>query len=213
MNDPFEILSLRPDEDVTDDEVRAAWRRIAAATHPDRTDGGDPERFARAASAYTDLRTTYLRNEARAARSEASRQRHGRHAFGLMPPGRFAARPPGGAPFRLQGRIADSRPGRTAFLLPGRAAATAPDRAPSRLPGRAAATSQGWADRLRQGHPLRLVLKILAAIAAGTVVVLVAGPGPAVPALIVGIATWLALTARHDLGPGFVTRRARRRLD
>ena len=28
--------------DLTDDDVRAAWRRIAAATHPDRDDGGDP---------------------------------------------------------------------------------------------------------------------------------------------------------------------------
>src|ERR1700689_195116 len=46
-----------------------------------------------------------------------------------------------------------------------------PDRARFRLPGRAAA-------RLRRGRPLRLVLKIFAAVAAGTVVVVVAGPGP-----------------------------------
>jgi hypothetical protein len=64
--DPFGALGLRADVDVTDDEVRAAWRRVAAATHPDRGDGGDPERFALAAAAYTELRTAFGRGEARA---------------------------------------------------------------------------------------------------------------------------------------------------
>jgi hypothetical protein len=200
------VLGLRADDDLSDDEVRAAWRRIAAATHPDRADGGEPERFARAASAYTDLRTTYLRNEARAARTEASQQRRVRHAFGQ--------RPPGTNPSRLPGRIDATPPDRTRSRLLGRIDATPPDRTRSRPPGRAVTIPLGWAAaRLGQGRPLRLVLKVLAAIAAGTVVVLVAGPGPAAPALIVGIATWLTLTARHDLGPDFVSRRARRRLD
>ena len=44
--------------------MRAAWRRIAAATHPDRADGGDPGRFAVAAAAYTVLRTRSGRGEA-----------------------------------------------------------------------------------------------------------------------------------------------------
>src|ERR1700691_2008405 len=47
----------------TDDEVHAAWRRPASATHPDREDGGDPERFAEAAAAYTALRTRFGRGE------------------------------------------------------------------------------------------------------------------------------------------------------
>ena len=51
--DPFRALGLEPRPDLTDDEVHAAWRRIASATHPDREDGGDPERFAEAAAAYT----------------------------------------------------------------------------------------------------------------------------------------------------------------
>src|SRR5262249_7487667 len=42
----------------------AAWRRIAAATHPDGADGGDPARVAAAAAAYTELRTRYGRGEA-----------------------------------------------------------------------------------------------------------------------------------------------------
>ncbi len=65
--DPFEVLGLAPAGELTDDDVRAAWRRIAAATHPDRADGGDPDRFATAAAAYTELRTAFGRGEARAA--------------------------------------------------------------------------------------------------------------------------------------------------
>src|SRR5215475_928854 len=67
MTDAFALLGVDPEDQLTDDEVRAAWRRIAAATHPDRADGGDPERFAAAAAAYTDLRTPSGRGEARAA--------------------------------------------------------------------------------------------------------------------------------------------------
>ncbi|HEY2518714.1 MAG TPA: DnaJ domain-containing protein [Streptosporangiaceae bacterium] len=62
--DPFAVLGLPARPDLTDDEVRAAWRRLAAATHPDRDDGGDPQAFAAAAAAYTDLRTQTGRREA-----------------------------------------------------------------------------------------------------------------------------------------------------
>ena len=62
--DPFAALGLPARPDLTDDEVRAAWRRVAAATHPDRDDGGDPPVFAAAAAAYTDLRTAAGRREA-----------------------------------------------------------------------------------------------------------------------------------------------------
>jgi curved DNA-binding protein CbpA len=62
--DPFLALGLPPSRDLTDDDVRAAWRRIAAATHPDRDDGGDPARFGAAAAAYAALRTRYGRGEA-----------------------------------------------------------------------------------------------------------------------------------------------------
>jgi curved DNA-binding protein CbpA len=62
--DPFAALGLPARPGLGDDEVRAAWRRIAAATHPDRADGGDPGRFAAAASAYTTLRTQFGRGEA-----------------------------------------------------------------------------------------------------------------------------------------------------
>ena len=62
--DPFAALGLPTRPGLGDDEVRAAWRRIAAATHPDRAVGGDPARFAAAASAYTTLRTQFGRGEA-----------------------------------------------------------------------------------------------------------------------------------------------------
>jgi hypothetical protein len=60
---PFEVLGLTASDGLSDDDVRAAWRRIAAATHPDRADGGDPEAFAEAAAAYTALRTAAARGE------------------------------------------------------------------------------------------------------------------------------------------------------
>lgn len=62
--DPFRVLGLPLRPDLTGDDVRAAWRRIAAATHPDRADGGDPDRYAEAAAAYTTLRTASGRGEA-----------------------------------------------------------------------------------------------------------------------------------------------------
>ena len=61
---PFRALGLPPAADLSDDDVRAAWRRVAAATHPDRDDGGDPARFGAAAAAYAALRTAYGRGEA-----------------------------------------------------------------------------------------------------------------------------------------------------
>jgi curved DNA-binding protein CbpA len=61
--DPFRALGLPRRADLSDDDVRAAWRRIAAATHPDRDDGGDPARFGAAAAAYARLRTAYDRGE------------------------------------------------------------------------------------------------------------------------------------------------------
>jgi hypothetical protein len=63
-DDPFAALGLPPRAELSDEDVRAAWRRIAAATHPDRDDGGDPARFGAAAAAYDTLRTPFGRGEA-----------------------------------------------------------------------------------------------------------------------------------------------------
>jgi hypothetical protein len=62
--DPFRALGLRPAPDLPDEEVRAAWRKIAVATHPDRPDGGDPQAYRDASAAYALLRTRWGRSEA-----------------------------------------------------------------------------------------------------------------------------------------------------
>ena len=58
---PFTALGLPIRPDLTDEQVRAAWRTIAAATHPDRPDGGDVTRYTAAATAYAQLRTAWGR--------------------------------------------------------------------------------------------------------------------------------------------------------
>lgn len=61
---PFTALGLPARPDLTDAQVRAAWRAIAAATHPDRPDGGNVIRYTEAATAYAQLRTAWGRSEA-----------------------------------------------------------------------------------------------------------------------------------------------------
>jgi len=80
QDDPFAVLGLPALAELTDDDVRAAWRRIAAATHPDREDGGDPARFGAAAAAYALLRTSFGRGEALADLSVGAHPRHSRRA-------------------------------------------------------------------------------------------------------------------------------------
>ena len=70
MTSPFDVLGLPASGELTDDDVRSAWRRTAAATHPDRADSGDPAAFAAAAAAYTLLRTPAGRAEALAEKTE-----------------------------------------------------------------------------------------------------------------------------------------------
>jgi hypothetical protein len=100
--DPFAVLGLDPAAELSDDDVRAAWRRIAAATHPDRPDGGDPGRFAVAAAAYTDLRTGYGRGEARAGLAHPG-PRPARPGWRALP--RFPALVWRGRPLRLAARV------------------------------------------------------------------------------------------------------------
>jgi curved DNA-binding protein CbpA len=170
--DPFVVLGLNPSPDLTDQDVHAAWRRAASGTHPDREDGGDPARFAAAAAAYTALRTRFARGEALA-------------DLGVIPPrAQKSKRPRGGA---ADARAPESTAGRGS--LPVWRFISLPQAA-ARLAGRA-----------RHGRTLRLGLRILAAVVACTAAVLAAGPHPAAPALVTGAATWLILTARHDLAP------------
>ena len=69
--DPFDALGLPARPDLTDEQVRAAWRAIADATHPDRPDGGDIPRYTAAATAYAQLRTGWGRTEAYADLADA----------------------------------------------------------------------------------------------------------------------------------------------
>ena len=62
--DPFAALGLPARPDLTDEQVRAAWRTVAAATHPDRPGGGNPALYAAASAAYAALRTPWGRSEA-----------------------------------------------------------------------------------------------------------------------------------------------------
>ena len=147
--DPFAVLGLPAQAGLTDDDVRAAWRRLATATHPDRADGGDPGRLAAAAAAYTVLRTRSGRGEALAD---------------------LAGRPHQPGPRRPAGQRQAARVPRLEY-------------------------------RVRRGRPARLALRVLIAVALGAGVAAVAGLQPATPALWAGLATWLLLTAKHDLAP------------
>jgi curved DNA-binding protein CbpA len=196
--DPFAALGLPPRADLTDDDVRAAWRRIATATHPDRADGGDPGRFAVAAAAYTVLRTRSGRGEALADLASPS------PAPGRSRPPTLWSRTP--IPW-LRRPDAPSRP-----EAPSRPDAAARPDGPSRTDAaaRMGALPATWPghpgvarllSRIRRGRPARLALRVLIAAALSAVAVAVAGSQPATPALITGALTWLLLTARHDLAP------------
>jgi len=62
--DPFTVLGLPASPELTDAQVRDAWRAIATTTHPDLPDGGEPARYAAASAAYAALRTPWARSEA-----------------------------------------------------------------------------------------------------------------------------------------------------
>ncbi|HEY2280917.1 MAG TPA: J domain-containing protein [Streptosporangiaceae bacterium] len=61
---PFEVLGLPVRADLSDAQVRTAWKDIAAKTHPDRPGGGDIAAYTAAATAYAQLRTPWGRSEA-----------------------------------------------------------------------------------------------------------------------------------------------------
>src|SRR5260370_29330804 len=62
--DPFAARGLPARPGLSDEQVRAAWRSIAADTHPHRPDGGDLARYTAASAAYAQLRTPWARSEA-----------------------------------------------------------------------------------------------------------------------------------------------------
>jgi hypothetical protein len=115
--DPFAVLGLAPGLDLDDEDARAAWRVIAAATHPDRADGGDPARFAAASAAYRVLRTAWGRSEAYADLA-AARPSHARPTVPppVPVPGRRAVSP-WRAVALLPSRVRHGRPARLALRI------------------------------------------------------------------------------------------------
>jgi len=151
---PFSALGLATRPELTDEQVRAAWRRIAAATHPDRPDGGDVGRYTAAATAYAQLRTAWGRSEAYA---DLTAEQPYVPTTATAPPVT-----PG------SGMI------RTIRLVPA---------------------------RIRYGRPVRLLLRaVIAAVLSLLVLHLIPGQ-PSGPAVVTGLVTWFALTARGDLAP------------
>ena len=176
---PFAALGLPERPDLDDETVRAAWRAIAAATHPDRADGGDLARYTQATAAYAALRTPWSRSEAYADLVEQA-WREGRYDD-------YPDRYPGGA---------DSGTG----PLPAVPAAAASASGPVSL-WQVLLALVWLPSRIRRGRPLRLLIR--AALAAGlSLAVLALIPGqPAAPADVAILITWFALTGRKDLAP------------
>ena len=190
-DDPFALLGLAPRPGLSDDDVRAAWRRIAAATHPDREDGGDPARFGAAAAAYVVLRTGFGRGEALADLGLSGTSDHrdgtrtdvGRSADPSAQGGRHRARRDGGAPV---GR-------RTGAPLPGL----------TWLPRWITRPAANWRPvglRLRRrpiGRPGGLALRMAGVAALALVAVVISGWSPGVVGVLAGALTWpLAIAGR-----------------
>lgn len=192
---PFAALGLPERPDLDDETVRAAWRQIAADTHPDRPDGGDLARYTQASAAYAELRTPWGRSEAYADLVDQARRRGHPGAY----PERRSGTDLGGA----RGKDPDTEP------LPAVLSETPPPPVPPWPP----LLNLAWLpSRIARGRPGRLLVR--AAIASGlALAVLALIPGqPAAPADIAGIIVWFVLTGRKDLAPrplGAISRPAR----
>jgi hypothetical protein len=97
---PFGALGLPARPDLTDEQVRAAWRAVASATHPDRPGGGNVADYTAAAAAYAQLRTPWGRSEAYADLA--------------------AAREPATVPLPVVASAPGSRAARSVLLVPAR---------------------------------------------------------------------------------------------
>src|SRR5689334_10550213 len=117
----FGALGLTADAALTDDEVRMAWRRVAAATPPDRADGRDPAAFATAAAAYSLLRTRSGRGEALAGGAGGLTGQPGPQPGGR----RWTLRWASGQAAELAWRIRRGRPWRLAARVTAAAALSA----------------------------------------------------------------------------------------
>jgi len=169
-DDPFAQLGLPARADVSDDDVRAAWRRVAAATHPDRDDGGDPPRFGAAAAAYALLRTADGRGDALADLAAARGAPRSR---------RF-----GNTGYRSTWRAGAGRRGS------GRRHGSA---------RRPAGTRRSSQARPIRALALRMAAATAAATAVAAAAFFAADWSPSSIGVLTGVLTWLLATTRHDL--------------
>jgi hypothetical protein len=191
--DPFAILGLDPQAELTDADVHRAWRRIATATHPDRPGGGDIARYTAASAAYTALRTAWGRGEARADLAEAdlvASNLAGSNLAGSNLAGSNLA----GARIDLAGEGATQ---------PVRLFEEAGLRPPGLGPWAAGRVRAVWElpARVRLGRPGRLAVRAVVAVLACVVALRVSAGDPAGPGLVTGITTWFLLSGRGDLAP------------
>ena len=168
---PFDALGLPVSRDLTDEQVGEAWRAIAAATHPDRQDGGDLARYTQATAAYAELRTPWSRSEAYA---DLMEQAQAQGFDGLDGDGEPYTEPLPPVPPGWETAVPPSVTLRALLLVP---------------------------ERIWHGHPIRLALRaIIAAVLSLAVLQLIPG-SPAAPADVLGLGLWFVLTARADLAP------------
>jgi curved DNA-binding protein CbpA len=187
-DDPFAVLGLPARAGLSDEDVRAAWRRIAATTHPDREDGGDPAVFGAAAAAYVTLRTSFGRGEALAdlgdVAATGSARRPGRHRASRGRVRRGAVRR-GSGTSGLRNGLAETG----ARLRNGLA------RRGGRI-GAGAVFAVGTAARIVAGARGRvLAVRVFVAAAASAVAFLAAGWCPGTAGVLTGALSWLLITA------------------
>ena len=177
---PFDALGLPTRPDLSDEQVRAAWRKIAAATHPDRTDGGDLARYTAATAAYVTLRAPWGRSEAYADVLAAADDTAVLPAVMVAEPW-----PAGVAEVAGPWPAGVARPGPMGVARLGQ-------------------LLTGWWQlpaRIVRGRPLRLLIRAVAAVVLClTVLALIPGQ-PAAPPLVAALITWFVLTGRSDLAP------------
>jgi hypothetical protein len=177
--DPFAVLGLPPWPDLDDETVKAAWRLIAAETFPGRPDGGDPARYTQAFAAYTELSTPWGRTEAWADLHDQDLhdEEDEEEEVVILPFGPWVA----------------------AWPLPPDATVVVLRPVPLR---EILAMAAAVPDRIRRGHPVRLLLRAAATagLCAAALTVLPAIAANAAYAA-AAIAAVLILHAGHDLAP------------
>ncbi len=187
---PFAVLGLPERPDLDDETVRAAWRAIATATHPDRPGGGDLARYTQASAAFAELRTPWSRSEAYADLVDQAR-RDGR--YDAYPDAYLDAYPDGLA----DGADPGADPGTEPLpVIPSASAGSGP-----RWPGKLLLALVWLPARIQRGRPLRLLIRTALAASLSLAVLALIPGNPSAPADIAVLITWFVLTGRKDLAP------------